>query len=770
MASMQASDSRPDPLDHWIALGLGLLALTTYLATTSLSFHSIDEFAVFGVARSLLGHGRPDVDVLYWTEAALGRGPVATRGLDGHTYALKDVGPSILILPLVWLGGHLGNSPIRAALLISPLVTALTSGLLYLTIISWGYRRNAAVVGGLVFAWGSLAWPYAESLFTQPLAALGLLIALHGVIRAHDLLSWPMAFLGGLGLGIAGLSTVPAWVTLPVYLLYLAPLKPSRVWRKALPNLMAFGVGAGLMACGQGAYNLLRFGSVLETGYQQAGVTDFHLLYMGTGIPGLLLSTSRGLIWYAPFVILVPPGLWMGWQTGQRVRLAVTAMQAGIVLLLYSSYAIWWGGLNWGPRFLVPLMPALTLLAMPTLSWLTDGRLSAGRIAVGLILLVSTVTQFLASIADIVPSDLPLVEALGQITPPTSFLTPNEALTRLNALPWPRLIGAIQAGLWDALALSQRPFDLVLLTAQVIAVLSATGLFAWLIRSSLPARARWGWIAGQGTLVVALTLLMLIRSPQKPHEVPGIDTLAAAVRERTQPGDGIIVLLPNGVLAWMDSYPGQTPDYGVMLESPLSEETADYLADITAWHNRIWLVTEGATTGHPADGVARWLANHAFIGPGIWVEQYRVTPYTFSAQEREYYVGQLFGDGEIALDYASIEVIERESLARWINVRLRWRALAAVGRDYTAFVQLLDRDGTLVAQHDGVPLAGYAPTSTWQPGRTVNDRHSVPLRSDLPPGEYQLVVGLYDPATGQRLPLTDGSGDALAIRTIPLNK
>jgi hypothetical protein len=422
--------------DRLIALVLGLLVLSIYLATSSFSFHSIDEFAVFTVARSLTGHGRPDADVLYWTRDALGRTSIAAGGVDGHTYVVKDLAPSLLIVPLVWVGNRLPISPVRAALLLSPLVTSVTAALLYFIVLGWGYRRGTAVTSTLMFAFGSLAWPYAETLFTQPLAALGLLIALHGAISARKHGNRSAALASGLGLGLAGLSAIPTWITIPSYLLYFVPWRSPKdrpAWRHTLSLGVAFGFGSGILALLQGSYNLARFGSMLETGYQQVGVADFRLQNLPIGLFGQLFSTPRGLIWYAPFVLLIPFSLWMGWRSDNRHRLVLAALQAVSILLFYSTYGTWWGGLGWGPRFLAAIMPALTLLIVPLLDRLLARVLAVPAQTVCLtVLALSIVTQLLASTHDLYPSDIPL--ARGSLDH-SARISPR-ALSA-SALPWP---------------------------------------------------------------------------------------------------------------------------------------------------------------------------------------------------------------------------------------------------------------------------------------------------------------------------------------------
>jgi hypothetical protein len=81
---------------------------------------------------------------------------------------------------------------------------------------------------------------------------------------------------------------------------------------------------------------------------------------------------------------------------------------------------------------------------------------------------------------------------------------------------------------------------------------------------------------------------------------------------------------------------------------------------------------------------------------------------------------------------------------------LQWAVREPVSVDYQTFVHLRDEAGNNVAQADGPPLAGWYPTSWWRAGEIVTDVREVVLPSDLPTGQYTLVVGLYDLSTGQR--------------------
>ena len=89
------------------------------------------------------------------------------------------------------------------------------------------------------------------------------------------------------------------------------------------------------------------------------------------------------------------------------------------------------------------------------------------------------------------------------------------------------------------------------------------------------------------------------------------------------------------------------------------------------------------------------------------------------------------------------------------TVRLLWSTTAALADDYTAFVHLVGPDGAIVAQNDRPPLAGFYPTSGWALDDPVDDLYALTLPETLPPGTYRLLVGWYQPTTGERLRLSD---------------
>ena len=103
-----------------------------------------------------------------------------------------------------------------------------------------------------------------------------------------------------------------------------------------------------------------------------------------------------------------------------------------------------------------------------------------------------------------------------------------------------------------------------------------------------------------------------------------------------------------------------------------------------------------------------------------------------------------------------------------LKLALHWQADKPTGTEYTVFTQLIGPDGLVWGQQDNQPQGGRYPTTAWALHDKVVDRYELRLREGAPPGEYRLLVGMYDLTTGQRLPAIDQNGQPLADNAIPL--
>ncbi len=106
---------------------------------------------------------------------------------------------------------------------------------------------------------------------------------------------------------------------------------------------------------------------------------------------------------------------------------------------------------------------------------------------------------------------------------------------------------------------------------------------------------------------------------------------------------------------------------------------------------------------------------------------------------------------------------------RSFTVTLAWRVLKETSTSYTVFVHIAADSGTIVGQRDVIPRSGDAPTTSWIPGEVITDTYTVDVKPEAAAGTYRLEIGMYQPATGRRLPVSTPSlaeRDALVLETL----
>jgi hypothetical protein len=86
-------------------------------------------------------------------------------------------------------------------------------------------------------------------------------------------------------------------------------------------------------------------------------------------------------------------------------------------------------------------------------------------------------------------------------------------------------------------------------------------------------------------------------------------------------------------------------------------------------------------------------------------------------------------------------------------VRYRWRCLQPPDREYWCFTHLLDSKGKPAGYLDHKPLAGDPPLRSWQPGDTGIEQVVYRAPPGVDPARFTIKLGIYDPSTGDRLPV-----------------
>jgi hypothetical protein len=333
----------------------------------------VNQLAHFSLVRSL-AHGKADVDPYHWQTKDL-------SWYHGHYYSTKapglaflTVGPYFVLDRSGALGGLssvTGASKTAVALWVLGLIGAvLPTGVLLLLLrqagdkLEPGFGTVTAVTAGLC----TLLFPFATLYFDHALSATLGFAAFAVLWQAGDRL-WFVA-LSGLLAGLAVTSEYP--LVLVAAALGLYAVSERARFRRAV--VYAAGVALGILPLL--LYDWWAFGSPLHLSYADAivrpGVTGHDVLganlqgFFGVstphrGVAAELLFGYIGLVTLTPVVVAGGIGLFILWRKGWR-REAVLALALVAGFVIYNSgYSTPFGGGTPGPRFLIPMLPFISL-------------------------------------------------------------------------------------------------------------------------------------------------------------------------------------------------------------------------------------------------------------------------------------------------------------------------------------------------------------------------------------------------------------------------
>lgn len=104
-------------------------------------------------------------------------------------------------------------------------------------------------------------------------------------------------------------------------------------------------------------------------------------------------------------------------------------------------------------------------------------------------------------------------------------------------------------------------------------------------------------------------------------------------------------------------------------------------------------------------------------------------------------------------DVLNMEAGRAIAPGRTLSLLVFWRLNEPVPpAAYTIFVHLRDEQGRNIVQRDAPPWQNLFPPDTWPVDTVIAERLDMWLPYEVPPGEYRLVMGLYDSETWARYP------------------
>ncbi|MGQ9683869.1 MAG: hypothetical protein ACUVX9_15145, partial [Anaerolineae bacterium] len=217
----------------------------------------------------------------------------------------------------------------------------------------------------------------------------------------------------------------------------------------------------------------------------------------------------------------------------------------------------------------------------------------------------------------------------------------------------------------------------------------------------------------------------------------------------------LILLDADAFLA--QNYRGPVP-YGLLPTSAPEGTSLSAVLSLAQTHSRLWRLRYPgayATSG----SITNMLAERGTICADLAVGNVHAVCYDLSGAVQPVLLDPSRISGA---RFQSMTLIGYDQLPetqpRQLHLRLYWSVESPVEASYTISAQLLDPQGRLLAQKDGLPQSGLRPTNSWRPGETILDDRVIELPANAAPGEYDLLVALYDLNTMERVPVTEPTG------------
>jgi hypothetical protein len=357
--------------DRWVATGLFFGVLLIYLAVAQCQFQIYDTQAMMGVTKNLVNHG---------SLASSGAGFAVSTN-----YAPYGIAVSLLAVPAYALSKWTGNFPALGSM-VDPLLTALSVVLLYRIARALDWRPGYGVIAAVSYGLFSMAVWYSTELLSEPGVVLCALVIMWGLIRWSQGLAMAPLWIGlaaGCALQFRSDSSFTVWIALLATPLFV----PWSVLRAKRTLLLVFGplvVSLGLL----GWYNELRFHKWLVGTY---GPHGGFITPLAHGLDGLLLSPGKGLFLFNPLTALGVVGVVLLVIGPARVANRPFGVLCLLLVvprvLFFAKWSIWDAGSVWGPRFLLPVVPVLSLTLVPVLQATHPRRLTGVAVRVVAVLL-----------------------------------------------------------------------------------------------------------------------------------------------------------------------------------------------------------------------------------------------------------------------------------------------------------------------------------------------------------------------------------------------
>ena len=465
-------------------------------------------------------------------------------------------------------------------------------------------------------------------------------------------------------------------------------------------------------------------------------------------LPFVVVSALALFTWYFHLVFVVGQALMILWLGGRRRRQLISALVlCGFIGLPWFAYA--------APRLV---------------SKFVDGTTVGGE------------ARSLVALTDVLRSVGP-----GLV---------GELPRRFEVASWP----AAAAGAWIGISLLAAIVGIASARSRRDAAPFAVSIIGLALGMATNYLLRSGWVSGDDPsryllLVVPFGILALVGVPSRLPGVAGSIATAALlvlalpglvafqhqrsvppnpwmsepthgyIADRAETGDAVLFTDLSDLGLYRVVAQGGPPSYAVhyagspFLWADVESEAPVKVDAIAASHRRVWFVNSSPHLAAPSARLEHELirafyhVEHRWTSKSISLRLYQAGP-----RPPLVAVDAPFGN-QIRLAAVGAAADPDDRL---LFLSIAWEAIRQPDCDYSVFVHLVAPADQTVAQRDGTPRAGLAPTSQLRAGDRVDDSYVLRLPEGAPAADYEVRVGLY--SGNARLTLPDGADHLVIAR------
>lgn len=770
-------------------ISLWLCVISVYLITYSGRIESSDSLRVVDATSSLLHFGDLRRDESLFQQAPRNIDPNSTfpfsiynQGEQAVVYATAIPASLTLLLPSLGF--------VHTAWLLNILVLSLSVALFFYLARLLDYDQKTALIGSLLFAFGTIIWAYSKTLFRDPLIVFFLVLSLVflELWRKDYKRFWWLIFAILAVIG-AYYSKNSSLVAIPALIIWMLP---KRTLPKPATILLDIVLVVGVIVITLIAFNQPFFDSVLLILQQVVSsdtvaipsalgnlVFSIDARFAQTAIHSYLFSIG-GSIWGTSPILLagIIGTILLIRQNKRRIVwssvILISAYAVGHALLLGVH---WFGGLSLPPRFMLATIPFAMLLVLPVIDAILKSKqvvfyaffifLAVFSIAVQIIFSVSLLDAYV----ELLPSEsnglvewlpgLKQIEYLRWILLPQSWgsLGWDVAWSRIDAEAI--MLGFLTLGVFAMSAFFLPKYRLALNIALSILLVGFT-LFSFqkLYREDA---LYWG---DTPELFEVLAILEQEAEPIEPLFLAGSAdvTYERFILNYNQSNTirPIVLGFAQGERTSPVDTPAVTSDFS---SDRLNVTMLRYLDHVASFHDRMWWLAHNSEflewSIRPEE---RYLTENYYL-----LNEYRTSNHAtvrlleFSTVQAPNNFGFRLPDNSSDFRFGEHITLEGYSLPSGISyqtgdvvpISFYWQTDTILDVDYTVSWFLVHNEQAYPAIQgvDSVPSAGFAPTFLWESNQLVMDNRSIEFPDDAPAGLYEIWVRLYVAESGGALQL-----------------